>query len=106
MHTVEPYKREDGKHAWRIKVGDDVVATDGGQGYENRKDMLQSFFGLYFGKYDESFMDLYDEWRPHGAPSTPEEVADERALNSETGVTTSDDITRGGLPGGEARSES
>jgi hypothetical protein len=38
--TGELYERTDGKWAWRRKSwpGGDVVATDGGQGYENEND--------------------------------------------------------------------
>lgn len=32
------YKRADGKWAWRLTVNGKVVATDGGQGYENKSD--------------------------------------------------------------------
>lgn len=92
LHTVEDYKREDGKLGWRVTVGEGdnkkVVATDGGQGYENKKDMLQSFFGLFFGTYDESFLELYNEWKPDGGPQTEQEADDDAILNSETGVTT------------------
>lgn len=86
IHTVESYKREgDNKLGWRVRVGDDVVATDGGQGYENKKDMLDAFFGMYFGTYDESFLELYAEWNP---PVTEQDKADDKALSSETGVST------------------
>jgi hypothetical protein len=103
IHTVEPYKREDGKLAWRVKVGDDVIATDGSQGYENKKDMLDAFFGMFFGTFDESFLELYSEWNP---PVTEQDRADDVALNAISGVTNSDDVTRGGMPGGEVRKES
>jgi uncharacterized protein YegP (UPF0339 family) len=32
------YKRTDGKWAWRLVVNSNIVATDGGQGYENEND--------------------------------------------------------------------
>lgn len=32
------YKRSDGKWAWRLVVNGNIVATDGGQGYENVED--------------------------------------------------------------------
>lgn len=62
MHHVEEYKRADGKGAWRITVGGNIVATDAGQGYENRKDLLDALFGIWFGVWDESFLALYQEW--------------------------------------------
>jgi uncharacterized protein YegP (UPF0339 family) len=34
---IEIYQRADGKWAWRVRASNgQVVATDGGQGYENR----------------------------------------------------------------------
>ena len=36
---LEVYRREDGKWAWRVRAANgEVVATDGGQGYENQHD--------------------------------------------------------------------
>lgn len=32
------YKRADGKWAWRLEANGRIVATDGGQGYENEND--------------------------------------------------------------------
>ncbi|WP_418058465.1 DUF1508 domain-containing protein [Pimelobacter simplex] len=32
------YTRADGKWAWNLKVNGRIVATDGGQGYENEAD--------------------------------------------------------------------
>lgn len=32
------YNRDDGKWAWRLTSNGRVVATDGGQGYENESD--------------------------------------------------------------------
>jgi len=38
MH-IEVYKREDGKWAFRVRAANgEIIATDGGQGYENRGD--------------------------------------------------------------------
>ena len=33
--ALEVYKRRDEKWAWRLVVSGEVVATDGGQGYES-----------------------------------------------------------------------
>jgi uncharacterized protein YegP (UPF0339 family) len=39
MPSVEFYQRTDGKWAWRVVAGNGrIIATDGGQGYENRED--------------------------------------------------------------------
>lgn len=36
---LEIYRRLDGKWAWRVRAGNgEIVATDGGQGYENQID--------------------------------------------------------------------
>lgn len=44
---LELYKREDGKWAWRLKGGNgQIVATDGGQGYENRGDAQRMAEGI------------------------------------------------------------
>ena len=37
--TFEVFQRTDGKWAWRLKASNGyIVATDGGQGYNNRAD--------------------------------------------------------------------
>jgi uncharacterized protein YegP (UPF0339 family) len=39
MGELDVYKRNDGKWAWRLVAPNgQIIATDGGQGYENRKD--------------------------------------------------------------------
>ena len=40
--VLEFFTRTDGKWAWRLIAsnGQDIVATDGGQGYENRDDCV------------------------------------------------------------------
>lgn len=65
-HSVETYERKDGTRGWRIKVGDDITATDGGQGYENEKDCLAGLFGNFFGQWDDSFLELYAKWQAYG----------------------------------------
>ena len=38
---LEIYKRTDGKWAWRVRAENgQIVATDGGQGYENQHDAV------------------------------------------------------------------
>lgn len=42
------YRRDDGKYAWRIKAGNnEIVATDGGQGYENLADCEALVYTLF-----------------------------------------------------------
>lgn len=52
---AETFLRDDGRHGWRITVvhaGDeDVVATDGGQGYQNRVDALMVAEKVLHGDY-------------------------------------------------------
>ena len=39
MSKLEIYQREDGLWAWRlVHQNGEILATDGGQGYENRSD--------------------------------------------------------------------
>lgn len=50
------YTRSDGKWAWRLKVGGDVIAVDGSQGYENEKDcreMADRIVGGYYADADK-----------------------------------------------------
>lgn len=64
-HSIETYDREDGKRGWRAKVGDNIVATDGGQGYNNEEDALSGFFNLFFGSWDTSFLGEYEKWQAY-----------------------------------------
>jgi hypothetical protein len=65
LHHVETYETHDGKTGFRIKVGDDIIANDARQGYNNRQDALHSLFGIWFGNWDESFLALYNEWQSY-----------------------------------------
>jgi hypothetical protein len=65
IHHVEVYVDAAGENRWRINVDDDIVA-DSGEGYKNRKDLLNSLFGIFFGTFDESYLTLYQEWNPEG----------------------------------------
>ena len=47
---LEIYRRADGKWAWRLKAGNgQVVATDGGQGYENLGDVADITREIFSG---------------------------------------------------------
>ena len=101
LHHMEITDRPDGKHGWQITVGDDIVATDHGQGYNNKQDALHSLFGIFLGTWDTSFLDLYEQWQsyegtgydlPEGAAEgvpvridepMPEQFADASAVFSE-----------------------
>ena len=48
---LEMYKRADGKWAWRLRVNGEIVATDGGQGYENREDCRRMGVRVINGHY-------------------------------------------------------
>lgn len=46
------FKRSDGRWAWRLVADNgNVIATDGGQGYENRLDCLEMFNQVVSGDY-------------------------------------------------------
>lgn len=50
------YTRTDGKWAWRLVVNGNIVATDGGQGYENEadaRDMADRIIGGAFKDADK-----------------------------------------------------
>jgi uncharacterized protein YegP (UPF0339 family) len=71
VHEVQDYKDEEGAWRWRVIVTPgtpagtepDIIAISS-EGYENRGDMLASFFGVFFGEYNESFLSLYNQWDP------------------------------------------
>lgn len=45
------YKRADGNWAWHLQSGSNIIATDGGQGYENEGDartMADRVIGGYY----------------------------------------------------------
>ena len=51
--TGELYKRKDGKWAFRVKASNgQVVATDGGQGYSDKKAASDTLTKLLSGAYD------------------------------------------------------
>jgi hypothetical protein len=70
-HSIETYEREDGKRGWRIVSGGDVVANDAGQGYNNEQDSLDALFGMFFGAYDDSFLELYQKWQSYAGEKPP-----------------------------------
>jgi uncharacterized protein YegP (UPF0339 family) len=53
------YKRADGKWAWRLVSGSNIIATDGGQGYENEGDartMADRVIGGYYKDADKKII--------------------------------------------------
>jgi uncharacterized protein YegP (UPF0339 family) len=53
------YKRTDGKWAWRLVSNGNVIATDGGQGYENESDcrtMADRIIGGYYKDADKQII--------------------------------------------------
>lgn len=54
MATRLLYKRSDGKWAWNLKVGGDIIATDGGQGYENEGDARKMADRVVEGYYADA----------------------------------------------------
>lgn len=48
------YTRTDGKWAWRLIVNGNVVATDGGQGYENENDARSMADRIIGGEFKDA----------------------------------------------------
>lgn len=54
----ETYQRSDGKYAFRVKArNNEIVATDGGQGYNSRTDAKSTLEKLMRGDYDGPITD-------------------------------------------------
>jgi uncharacterized protein YegP (UPF0339 family) len=52
MDTLEVHQREDGLWAWRLRTSNgDLIATDGGQGYENQADAQRIADAVAGGSY-------------------------------------------------------
>ncbi|MCX6398302.1 MAG: DUF1508 domain-containing protein [Propionibacteriales bacterium] len=54
MATRLVYKRKDGKWAWNLKVNGRIVATDGGQGYENQADAKGMADRIISGEFSDA----------------------------------------------------
>lgn len=54
MATRLLYKRKDGKWAWNLKVNGRIVATDGGQGYENKADARDMADRIIGGEFEDA----------------------------------------------------
>lgn len=49
VKVIEVYTRDDGKFAWRaVAHNNEIVATDGGQGYDNAEDAKDTAIGVVF----------------------------------------------------------
>lgn len=54
MPNLEIYQRTDGRWAWRLRAGNGaIIATDGGQGYQNRSDCARIADAIVSGLYAE-----------------------------------------------------
>jgi uncharacterized protein YegP (UPF0339 family) len=89
-NSVELYKRADGKWAWRIiarrgNLPDEIIATDGNQGYENKADALHGLFSVFFGTYDTSFLEVHKLWSESGSEETPEAYVRQAPADCELG---------------------
>jgi hypothetical protein len=65
-----------------VNVENGKILADSGEGYVNRGDMLKGFFSIMFAQYDESFLELYNEWNPPEAQDnvgvpTPDSIAND-----------------------------
>lgn len=62
MHHVEVYRRADGKWAWRLKAENgQTIATDGGQGYENKTEAEEMAEFIVQGGYAYTFSILGED---------------------------------------------
>lgn len=48
------YTRADGKWAWRLVSGSNIIATDGGQGYENESDARDMADRIISGEFKDA----------------------------------------------------
>jgi len=48
------YKRTDGRWAWRLTSNGKIIATDGGQGYENEGDARSMADRIIGGEFKEA----------------------------------------------------
>lgn len=67
---VLTYLRHDGKWAWHLKSGANIIATDGGQGYENESDCQDMAEKVVGGSY--AFVDYYRSDEPSDGDAVPE----------------------------------
>lgn len=59
MATVEVYQRSDGRYAWHLIANNgNVIATDGGQGYENKSDAQDVARNVVNGTYSNATMNF------------------------------------------------
>lgn len=57
--TGEVYKRADGKYAFRVKAANgEIVATDGGQGYNDKANAKTTLEKLMRGDYNGTISEL------------------------------------------------
>lgn len=51
--------------SWTIvkQIGDEQIVLATSTEHDDKKSCLASLFTLYFGAYDESFMDVYNDWQ-------------------------------------------
>lgn len=54
MATRLLYKRADGKWAWNLTVNGNIIATDGGQGYENESEARTMADRVIGGHYSDA----------------------------------------------------
>lgn len=70
-NSMESYKDGAGEWRWRIKIDGNIVA-DSGEGYKQERNALHSLFGIFFGSYDTSWLDLYTKWQNYSGEQVPE----------------------------------
>jgi hypothetical protein len=56
------HQEYDGKWYWRI-LRDGLPLAASGELYDTEVECLRHFFAIFFGSYDESYVDLYRRWQ-------------------------------------------
>lgn len=60
MDKLEIYERTDGRWAWRLVAANgNIIATDGGQGYENRSDCSSIAQHIVAGGYRTAVVTIF-----------------------------------------------
>ena len=60
VHHIEITQTGSG-YDWYIR-NDDVIVANSFKSFPSRYEALKSLFGIFFGTWDESFLELYAKW--------------------------------------------
>lgn len=63
--VIDMYQDAKDEWRWRIRSGNGSIIADSGEGYKNKGDALHGLFTIFFGAYEDSFLNLYSEWQQY-----------------------------------------